>query len=319
MNRVVAVLCGTVAFTPALAAAPPSQPSVPPAQPVTATFFGQKITDAYRYFEKQDAAVPAWMTAAGRYPRSVLDALPQHDSILQRLSAMTGSWDVVQGIQRSGGRTFYQQRSAGSDNFDLMVRDPDGRVRKIVDVAAIRAANGGEPFAINYFSASTEGTKNAVGISQGGSEDASLWVYDVASGNRIAGPLPNAQFGVVNWLPDDSRLFVNLLTPVKAGAAETDKYKYSKDYVWDLKGAPVPVLGLGVSPAVPYKPEEFPAVVTIPGSPLALAMSINGVQNELAAWAAPVKETGQADTPWKPLVNRADEVTNLAVAGNRVF
>ena len=319
MNKVVALLCGAVAFTPAVAAAPVERPPVPPAKPVTETLFGQSITDQFRYFEKQDASVTDWMKAEGRYTRSVLDALPQHDAILQRLSAMTGSWDVVQGIQRSGGRTFYQQRSAGSDYFDLMVRDGDGKVRKIVDISAITAASGGEPFAINYYQPSNDGTKVAVGISKGGSEDASLWIYDVASGSRIAGPVPNAQFGVVNWMPNDKSLFVNLLTPMKAGAADTDKYKFSKDYVWDLKGAPVPVLGSGVSPAVPYKPEEFPAVITIPGSPLALALSINGVQNEMAAWTAPVAETGRADTPWKPLVNRDDGVTNMAVAGNRIF
>lgn len=320
MKKLVALLCGSVAFASAGIAAPPSQPPVPPAKPVTETLFGKSITDQFRYFEQQDASVTDWMKAEGRYTRSVLDALPQHDAVLAKLSAMTGSWDIVQSIARSsGGRAFYEQRGAGSDNFDLMVRDADGRVRKIVDVAAIRAANGGEPFAINYFAASNDGTKVAVGISQGGSEDASLWVYDAASGARIAGPVPNAQFGVVNWAPDDKSLFVNLLTPLKPGQAETDKYSYSKDYAWDFKGEPVPVLGLGVSPAVSFKPEEFPGVITVPGSPLALALNINGVQNEIAAWIAPVADAARPDASWKSLVGRDDDVTNLAVAGNRIF
>ena len=49
-----------------------------------------------------------------------------------------------------GGRAFYEERAPGSDNFDLMVRDAAG-TRKLVDVAALRAAHGGKPFAINYF------------------------------------------------------------------------------------------------------------------------------------------------------------------------
>ena len=200
-----------------------------------------------------------------------------------------------------------------------MVRDPDGKVRKLVDVAAIRAANGGEPFAINYFSPSNDGTKVAVGISEGGSEDASLWVYDAATGARIAGPVPNAQFGVVNWAPDDRSLFVNLLTPTKAGQDATDKYKFSKDYVWALKGDPVPVLGAGVSKAVPFRPEEFPAVVTVPGSPLAFAININGVQNEMAIWSGAAASAGSADAPWRALVSRDDDVTNISVAGTRIF
>ena len=51
--------------------------------------FGQKVTDRYRYFEQQGPAVTDWMKAEGRYTRSVLDALPRHDEILAKLSAMT--------------------------------------------------------------------------------------------------------------------------------------------------------------------------------------------------------------------------------------
>ena len=86
MKRLVALLCGTVAFGPAIAAEPIAQPPVPPAQPVTETLFGQKVTDQFRYFEKQDAAVTDWMKAEGRYTRSVLDALPRHDENFFRIS-----------------------------------------------------------------------------------------------------------------------------------------------------------------------------------------------------------------------------------------
>jgi prolyl oligopeptidase len=320
MRRIIALVCSAAAFTPlAAASTPPKHPPLPPAKPVTETIFGQKVTDPYRYFEQQGPAVTRWMKAEGRYTRAVLDAVPEHDRVLPGLSEMTGSWVVASDLNRIGNRIFYEQRGAGSDNYDLMVRDEAGRIRKIVDIAAIRAANGGEPFAINYFQPSNDGTKVAVGISKGGSEDASLWIYDAPTGARVAGPVPNAQFGAVSWAPDDQSLFVNLLTPMKTGQAETDKYKFSKDYVWNFKSAPVAVLGAGVSPAVSFKPEEFPFIATIAGSPLALAVSINGVQNEWAAWTAPVADASRPNAPWRKLVGREDGVTNVAVAGNRIF
>jgi len=320
MKKFVALVCGTVAFAPVAAASLPGQPPVPPAKPVTETIFGQKVTDRYRYFEEQGPVVTDWMKAEGRFTRAYLDALPQHADVLQRLSAMTGSWDVVTSITRAaGGRTFYEQRSAGSDNYDLVVRDANGAVRKLVDVAAIRAANGGEPFAINYFAPSNDGTKVAVGISQGGSEDANLWVYDAATGARIAGPLPKAQVGAIGWLPDDRSLFTNLLKTLKPGDPQTDKYSYSREYVWDLKNAPVPILGIGVSNVIPFEPQELPIVFTNPDSPLALAVSANGVQNEVALWTAPVADAGRPDAPWHKLLDRDDGVTNVAVAGSRIF
>lgn len=319
MKRIAAFVCSSIAFAPLIAAVP-ARPALPPARPVTETLFGQRVADPFRYFEQQDAPVTDWMKAEGRYTRAVLDALPQHNGILASLSAMTGSWDVIQSITRSsGGRTFYQQRGGGSDNFDLMVRDPDGQVRKIVDVAAIRSANGGEPFAINYFRPSNDGTKVAVGISQGGSEDASLWVYDAATGGRIAGPVPNAQFAAPNWAPDDHSLFVNLLTPLKPGQDEIAKYKFSKVYVWDLKGVPVPILGAGLSRTISFEPAETPFVATFPDSILALAVNINGVQNEVALWTASVAEAAHEDAAWQTLASREDDVTNFAVAGNRIF
>jgi prolyl oligopeptidase len=319
MKTIVALLCGAVAFAPATAAAPPAQPPVPAAKPVTETLFGQKVTDQFRYFEKQGPDVVDWMKAEGRYTRSVLDALPGHDEILSNLAAMGASFDVVQSLTPVGSRLFYEQRSAGSDNFDLMVRDSDGTVRKLVDVAAIRAAHGGEPFAINYFTPSNDGTKVALGISEGGSEDASLYVYDVATAKPIAGPVPNAQFGGVSWLPGDQSLFTTLLTPLKPGEAETDKYKNSKAYIWDMKSAPVPVLGPGVSPNVPISPDEFPIVATFAGAPIAAAVSINGVQNEIAAWTAPVAAAGSPNAPWTKLVGRDDDVTGTAIVGDHIF
>jgi len=94
----------------------------------------------------------------------------------------------TQGYVNYGGRAFYEERTPGSDNFDLVVSDKAGR-RKIVDVAALREAHGGTPYAINYFFASPDGSKVAAGISQGGSEAASLFVYATATGKQIAGPL----------------------------------------------------------------------------------------------------------------------------------
>src|SRR5438270_8099621 len=43
MRKIVAFLCGTISFTPALAAAPAAHPHLPPAKPVTETLYGTKI------------------------------------------------------------------------------------------------------------------------------------------------------------------------------------------------------------------------------------------------------------------------------------
>lgn len=156
-------------------AAPADRPAPPPVKPVTETFYGVTFTDPYRYMENEkDQSVIDWMKAEGHYTRAVMDSVPAHAALLTRIRDFTSSFDFVQSIQKGSGRTFYEERAPGSNNFDLLVRDGDGRIRKLVDVSAIRAAHGDTPYAINYYVPSFDGTKVAVCISQGSSEDASL-------------------------------------------------------------------------------------------------------------------------------------------------
>ena len=141
-------------------------------KPVTETLWGKQVTDNYRYMEALDPSTIAWMKAQGAYTRSMLDAIPSRAVLAAKIAAFTGSFGFTNGYVNYGGRVFYEERAPGSDNFDLVVSDKAGK-RKIVDVAALRASRGGSPHAINYFFASPDGSKVAVGISQGGSEAAS--------------------------------------------------------------------------------------------------------------------------------------------------
>ncbi len=295
-------------------------PAALPRKPFTETIFGTTVTDPYRYFENEkDPQVTAWLKAQGRYTRSLFDAVPGHAGLLARMSAFTGSSNPVSAVVRFGDYVFYQERATGGDNLDLMVRDASGTVRKLVDVAAIRAAHGGAAYAINYFHPSWDGRKVAVAISAGGSEDSSLIVYDTASGAQIAGPIPRAQFDGVQWSDDSATMVLDLLNPLAAGESSIDKYKNVKVHFWDLKAPPVAILGNPLPGPIRFTPEESPAIILSPGSSLALALNINGVQNELEIWTAPVAAATRPGAPWTRLTSRADGVTNYALVGDRLF
>jgi prolyl oligopeptidase len=151
-------------------------------------------------------------------PRAALEA---------KIAAFTGSFGFTQGYVTYGGRAFYEERTPGSDNFDLVVTDKAGK-RKIVDVAALRAAHGGTPYAINFFFAAPDGSKVAAGISQGGSEAASIFVYDTATGKQIAGPLDRTDPGLVAWSDDSRSLYITRLKKLAPGEAETEKYRNAR-------------------------------------------------------------------------------------------
>jgi prolyl oligopeptidase len=286
--------------------------------PVTETLWGRKVTDNYRYMEALDPATIEWMKTQGDYTRSVLDGIKPLANLKAEVAKFSASFGLVQGYVRFGGRAFYEERAPGSDNFDLIVADGAG-TRKLVDVAALRAANGGKPFAINYFLASPDGAKVAVGISEGGSEDAVLSVYDAAGGNRIAGPIDRAQFGATAWSDDSKILYFIRLKKLEATAPPTDKYKFATADSWDLKSEPVALLGAGVGRGPEFLPAEFPAIAINVGAPIATALSINGVQNELAMWTAPAANLNDPHVTWTKFITRDDAVTGADMRGSDIF
>ena len=296
----------------------PSRPAPPPVKPVTETLWGKQVTDNYRYMEALDPSTIAWMTAQGAYTRSILDAIPARTALEAKIAAFTGSFGFIRGYVKYGGRALYLERTPGSNNFDLIVADTSGK-RKIVDVAALRASKGGSPYAINYFFASPDGSKVAAGISQGGSEAASIFVYDTATGKQIAGPLDRADPGFVAWSDDSSRLYFTRLKKLAPGEAEVERYRNTALVSWDLKSEPVAMLGSTASRGPSFLPDETPAMSIWPGAPLAMAISYNGVQNEQALWLAPVSRMNDPNVKWTPFVARTDDVTAADAAGDTIY
>lgn len=318
MKSISTIFCTTLALATVAMAGTITQPATAPIRPVTETLWGQKVTDNYRYMESMGPETVAWIKAQGVYTRALMDSIRPRSALAKRIATFTASFAPIQGYAMYGGRAFYEERASGSDNFDLMVRDTAG-TRKLVDIAALRAAHGGKPYAINYFLASPDGSKVAVGVSEGGSEAALLSVYDAATSQRIAGPVDRAQFGATSWSDDSKVLYFIRLKKLSKGEPATDKYKDVTADAWNLKTQPVAVAGNGVGSGHLFEPDEFPAIALTPKAPRALLVSINGVQNEVKAWTAPVADASSPKAPWKLLVDRKDDVTDVEMRGSSIF
>jgi len=74
-----------------------------------------------------------------------------------------------------------------------------------------------QAYAINFFLAFARRNQGSRRHSEGGSEDASLYVYNAASGAQIAGPIDRAQFGTTAWSEDARTLYFVRLKKLKAG------------------------------------------------------------------------------------------------------
>ncbi|MBV9330455.1 MAG: prolyl oligopeptidase family serine peptidase, partial [Alphaproteobacteria bacterium] len=164
-----------------------------------------------------------------------------------------------------------------------------------------------------------DGTKVAVGISAGGSEDAAIFVYDSATGAKIAGPVDRAQFGATAWSNDSKTLYFIRLKLLAKGEGQIDRYQDETLDAWDLKGEPVAILGATVSHGPHFAATETPALAIQPGAPLAAALNINGVQNELEFAVAPSDALADPKLQWKPFVSRSDDVNSFDMRGTEIF
>jgi len=303
---------------PLAASGAPTRPASAPVKPVIETLWGQQVMDNYRYMEAMEPATVQWMKSQGMYARAMLSAIPKRGALEAKISAFSASFGLARGFVRYGGRAVYEERAPGSDGFDLVVSDNGGK-RKIIDLEALQAANGGAPFAIEYFVVSPDGTRVAAALSQGGSEAASVFVFDIATGQRMAGPLDRADPGFAAWSHDSRRLYVTRLKPPAEGEEPAEKYRNTTVDSWDLKSEPIKILGSSAGRGPALSPDETPVLRMWPTASVAVVASLNGTQNEMALWTAPVSGLDDQKLRWQPLAARTDDITAVEASGDTVY
>jgi prolyl oligopeptidase len=251
------------------------------------------------------------------HTRTALDAIPARAAYLRKLSELGGKFGLVNSYQRAGGREFYLERPAGAGVFDLMVRDTDGRVRKLVDISGLMASTG-KAHAINYFAPNQDGSQVAVGVSVGGDENANLTVLDVPSGAKVAGPISHARFASPTFTAD-GRLGFGRAQILQPGQPRSETFLNYRSMVWDLKGEPAPIAGAPVATGPKIRPDESPFLFFTPGSNTALLAVGEGTKNEVDLYVAPALDAANAKATWRKIADRKEGLTNFAVRGETLF
>ncbi len=299
---------------------------VAPVRPVMDTHFGVQVSDPYRYMEATTSPeVQAWMKAHSDYAHRALQALPERAAFRARLEALEqgGSENINRVQARNNGSLFYLRRGTQDRQFQLMWRRPgETQARLLFDPMAVRLPGSVEeaPRAINGFSASPHGVHVGVLVSAAGSEDASLYVVDTATGRTVLGPLPRA--GLPSW-QDDHQFSMDRLQPPGPGRTELDKYRDS-----DLALITVPRDGHQAQdetltgrawPGLNPGRDGDVLARRIPGTDRVLVLVGNGVANELALYTGPWGQLRDPGTRWTPVVGMADGVVDYAVRGNELY
>src|SRR4051794_27511569 len=151
-----------------------------PREPVTDTFHGVEVVDEYRWLEdKGSEATRAWTAAQDARTRAYLEALPFRDAIRQRFEEILKVESTAYDWLSLGGSTYFALKTQPPLQQPFLVAldrlDDTAGERVVVDPNALD--DSGET-TIDWYKPSPDGSRVAVSLSDHGSEDGTVYVYD---------------------------------------------------------------------------------------------------------------------------------------------
>jgi prolyl oligopeptidase len=167
-----------------------------PKKPVTDEYQGVKIQDDYQWLEKDDdPAVKAWSDAQNQRARKYLDQLPDRAAIEKQLTDWYAKTSPsYSGIVSRPGILFafkFQPPKQQQMLVTLSSADDLKSEKVVLDPNKLDATG---KTAIDWFVPSRDGKYVAMSISQGGSEDGTLRIYETATGKALKDSIAHVQF-----------------------------------------------------------------------------------------------------------------------------
>jgi prolyl oligopeptidase len=304
------------------AEAPPSAP----VRPVIDTYFGTPVVDNYRYMENLgNPEVQSWMKAQSSHTRKVLDSIPGHTALAQKILGLMGNDLRRTDFTRRGDRLFYHLMEPGTGVPKLAYRDGvAGEEHILVDPARL-ATDSAHHFALDWYSPSWDGRYVAYGVSEGGSEKSVLHVLDLKTGAQLSETIDRTSDCVVSWR-NDNQSFFYLRYPKAGPDTPPSQTEYNAVTFLHVLGrhpdgeSDEAVFGRNVSPTLDVPDGQGTYVLLSSDSPFAVAVANHNMDNNPNTfYVAPLDQIHGASTPWQKIAGPEDGVTDVHLRGDRLY
>jgi prolyl oligopeptidase len=186
MSRPVASVLVVAAALGVVAADVPAPPATPK-HPVTDVYHGVTVVDDYRWLEDgKDPAVRKWIDEQNAYTRSYFGRLSDLEPIRRRVQELVGGSSPDYTALRFIKGTFFALKSQPPKNQPFLVtlqsvEEPLGE-HVVVDPNQLDPKG---TTTIDFYVPSPDGRRVAVSLSEGGSENGTVHVYEVATGKEL--------------------------------------------------------------------------------------------------------------------------------------
>ena len=192
-----------------------------PRQDIVEEIHGQAVPDPYRWLEDaDDPATRAWSKAQDELVRPYLDRQPDRDAIAGRLREL--SVGLVTRPAVRGDRAFVLRRHPDQEHAVLVVLgpgdDPVTGGRVLIDPSDL---SDDDTITLDGWLPSPDGTLLAYLLSDAGTEESTLSVMAVETGETIDGPIDRCRYSSLAWTADAEGLYyVRRLPPQAVPAGE---------------------------------------------------------------------------------------------------
>jgi prolyl oligopeptidase len=288
---------------PIEAAGPPTTPL----RPVTNFYQGIEVVDNYRWLENfNDPEVKQWSAAQNAVTREYLDHLPVRSNIVKQLEKIYSHTSAsYSGIQARPGLLFalkFQPPAQQPWLITLKSADAPGSEHVVLDPNKLNT-NGATT--IDFYVPSLDGKRVAVSLSDGGSEDGSLFFYDAATGQPLPDKIPRVNGatagGSTAWNADGSGVFYTRY-PATGERPAADLDFYQQVYFHRL-GTPVAQDKMELGEGLPRIAEI--ALLARDDGQFILATAANGDGGEFAHYLR------KPDGRWQQLTSFNDKIQQI--------
>ena len=325
------LLCASFLAPVAVEAAEPIA-GPPPGPVVNDTFFGSLVSDPWRHLEQSgNADVAAWMRAESDRTRALLDALPGRADLLARIREIeSAAPERVFSVERlPGDRYRYLKRIPGDNGLRIYRRDGiKGREHMLVDLDPW-VEQTGHVHAFSLFSSSPFGRRLAYGLTESGSEAATLRVLDTATRAELIAPIDRADLNSgesgdtgIGWLPDENGFFFNRLAPGSETGPKAERYQWSEVFLRRI-GKPeserVPVFGGQRFTGVRFAAADVPIVFVPTIETLALGLVVHGTQREFSVYSTQLSDVLAGRAAWRRVFGPEAKITGMSMHGRDLF
>ncbi len=305
-NRIIQYLTPIVLIGFLVSGCSPRSASPPSTErkPVTDEYHGVTVVDNYLWLDDlNDPAVRKWNDAQNAYSRSYFDQIPFLATIQERLTELNSVKSVRYSSLTYQTKLFARKfQPPKNQSFLVTLDSPDELTSEKVVVDPNQLDPKGMT-SIDWFVPSRDGRLVAVSLSKGGSEDGSVHVFEVESGNKLPDIVPRVQYptggGSLAWNRDGTGFYYTRYPTEEERGKENIRF-YQQVYYHKL--------GTPVNEDIYVIGEEFPRIAEIDlassdDGRYILATVANGDGGEYAHYL--MAPTGK----WSQLTKFSDEIT----------